>query len=116
MSLVHRLNRGTRIGGHNTHFPSCFYFGDTKYAQSPAILLDIKSPATASPPNESLVTINDAGDLWVKGQLYDHAFQSTITLDPAKEYWTLRDAILRYTNASAQVVFSLSAAGRSGGE
>jgi hypothetical protein len=61
-------------------------------AQSPAILLDIKSPATASPPNESLLTINDAGDLWIKGQLYDYAFQTTITLDPSTDYWTIRDA------------------------
>jgi len=45
-------NAESRIGGHNTHFPSCFYFGDTKYAQFPAILLDIKSPATASLFNE----------------------------------------------------------------
>jgi len=60
-------------------------------AQSPAILLDIKSPATASPPNESLLTLDDAGDLWIKGQLYDYAFQTTITLDPARQYWTLRD-------------------------
>jgi len=120
-------------------------------AQSPAILLDIKSPATANPPNESLLTLDEEGNLWIKGQLYDYAFQSTITLDPAKKYWTLRDstgqivwalevhnpgtgvstgdlysigsfegwaaepdqpgAILRYTNASSEVVFSLSAAG-----
>jgi len=33
-------------------------------------LLEIKSPAS-----ESLLTINDAGDLWIKGHLYDYAFQ-----------------------------------------
>jgi len=103
------------------------------------------------PPGETLLTINDQGDLWIKGQLYDYAFQTEITLDPNTDYWTLRDAtgkivwalevhnpgtgvstgdlysigsfegwvaepdqtgaLLRYTNASARVVFSLSAAG-----
>jgi hypothetical protein len=120
-------------------------------AQSPAILLNIKSPATTSPPSESLLTLDEEGNLWIKGHLYDYAFQSTITLDPNRDYWTIRDttgkivwalevynpasgastgdlysigsfegwaadpdqtdAILRYTNASSEVVFSLTAAG-----
>jgi len=71
-------------------------------AQTTTTLLDIRSPASASPPNEPLLTLNDAGDLWIKGQLYDYAFQSTITLDPAKKYWTLRDA-------SGKIVWALEA-------
>ena len=120
-------------------------------AQSPAILLNIKSPATTSPPSESLLTLDEEGNLWIKGHLYDYAFQTEITLDPNRDYWTIRDAtgkvvwalevynpasgastgdlysigsfegwaaepdqtgaILRYTNASSEVVFSLTAAG-----
>ena len=44
------------------------------------------------PPGETLLTVSDVGDLWIKGHLYDYAFQSTITLDPNRDYWTLRDA------------------------
>jgi len=119
-------------------------------AQSPAILLDIKSPATASPPNASLLTLNEEGNLWIKGNRYDYTGK-TITLDTNTDYWVIRDsagkillalevynrstlqstgnfytantftpwssnpdqtgALLRYTNTSGHVVFTLSAAG-----
>jgi len=61
-------------------------------AQTTTTLLDIRSPATADPPSMSLLTVSDAGDLWIKGALVEYAYPGTITLDPSRQYWTLRDS------------------------
>jgi len=61
-------------------------------AQTTTTLLDIKSPATASPPNASLLAISDAGDLRIKGQPIEYSYPGTITLDPSRLYWTLGDS------------------------
>jgi len=61
-------------------------------AQTTTTLLDIRSPATADPPSTSLLTVSDAGDLWIRGQLVEYAYPGTITLDPSRLYWTLRDS------------------------